>query len=185
MKVCSKCRLADAGFYKPSDSWCRRCHNAHHAQKRATRAEAKARELAARLAAERQTGRVCSKCGVLQPLDAFPAHKDCPNGREARCKRCCLERFKRARQRHYERNAQEVRSKVVQYRAENAADIAVARRAARARDRAELNDRYVLHLLVRQGSALKAREVPTALIEAKRMHLAIERHINNEAKGQR
>lgn len=65
------------------------------------------------------SGRLCGTCGHFKPWGDFSLHRNCPNGRNTKCKECCIaaqkERLKtaegKARQRTSERVARKKNNK--------------------------------------------------------------------------
>ena len=139
-------------------------------------------------------GKVCTKCGVLRPVEEFHKHKLCKGGRTTHCKYCVTastkawvnaNKEKAAAHRKAWReanketlaashkawataNKERVSSNLKAWRAANKEKTAGYSRAAQARYMGELHDLYVKRLL-------KVKSPTPELIELKREQLKMYR----------
>lgn len=125
--------------------------------------------------------KVCTKCGKRKALDEFADNKRCKFGKEGTCKKCKnktsldfyvknREKLK-ARSRAYgKENRQAISKRMRQHRKDNIERYKEAKRLEVKR----MPDGYIAAKL-----GLLLKDVPPALIEAKRIQLQIKRFIKN------
>jgi hypothetical protein len=181
VKRCSTCReeLAISFFWRNAantdgmQSQCKGCMTARAALRQDRRRRDRLAEHAAEVERRKTDGKPCARCHLIKPFGEFrdkrPDHLD---GVGSYCWHCQLERKRikyskrpiekrTAYQRAYiQANRQEVRTKRIQQRAT---------------DRAELADSYVAKLILGKSKDIKAKQLPKPIIDLKRQQIEVKR----------
>jgi NMD protein affecting ribosome stability and mRNA decay len=124
------------------------------------------------------TSKVCTKCGIEKPIEAFYFRKD-QNLYIGHCRPCGAEIMRQSKTRNNWRKTEHGKAAIAEYmrsyrKTANGAQImAEAKAKNQAKKVDEMRDGYLSHLLLRGESAKLTPEI----IEAKRIELALKREI--------
>ena len=117
----------------------------------------------------------CSKCKEEKSLDCFGLNKNGRYGVGNRCKDCNLIYFKE----YYLKNKEKINKYFKEYRSKNKENCKKIVKKYKKKQREQLEDGYIVQLIT-QNTGLTTADIPSELIEAKRLEIKIKRIIKEE-----
>ena len=178
-KCCTKCKAKKSmvDFYRPRDSWCKKCLLEQQRKTKSERQIEKIRQRSCEIEEKKIHGKICIQCGQKKQLAEFKTDRTKKTGCSGRCKACSRSKDRASHKRHYVKHKLKVKARVQKYRDGNRLNIGDARRVKRKRETIDLGKSYLQKLLNPRGVASINESIPESLIETKKWQVLINREL--------